>query len=324
MGRAWAQNLASHQACDLVGWADAAAGKAAKAADELELAVTTGEDFLPLAVGLGAEFVVDATPPEAHHGVTVAALGSGLAVLGEKPMASSLDEAREMIAAADRAGRLYMVSQSRRYNPWLEAFREAAQSLGGTGILTADFFLGPHFGGFRDSMASPLLLDMAVHTFDQARFLIGSDPESVLCEEFNPGWSWYAGDAAAFASFTMGGGARFHYRGCWCAEGQDSSWEGDWRAVGPRGVAHWDGHDRVWAEEATSDEGFLRPALRRDFPCDESRPQGIRGSLEDFLRALETGSVPHGHCRDNFKTLAMVFAALESARAGHRVPVPLE
>lgn len=324
MGRAWAQNLASHPDCDLVGWADAVPGKAAEAAVELGLDVTAGEDFLPLAMGLGAEFVVDATPPEVHHGVTLAALGAGLAVLGEKPMAASLDQAREMVAASDQAGRLYMVSQSRRYNPWLETFREAAGSLGPVSVLTADFFLGPHLEGFRETMESPLLLDMAVHTFDQARFVLGTDPESVLCEEFNPDWSWFAGDAAAFASFTMSGGARFHYRGCWCAEGQDTSWEGEWRSVGPRGVARWDGDRGVRTEETTGEEGFLRPTRRRDFQAVESPAQGIRGSLEDFLHALESGAQPHGHCRDNFKTLAMVFAALESARSGHRVAVALE
>ena len=46
-------------------------------------------------------------------------------------------------------------------------------------------------------MAYPLLIDMAIHQFDLARDLIGSEPEAVYCESFNPAWSWYAGDAAA-------------------------------------------------------------------------------------------------------------------------------
>ena len=46
-------------------------------------------------------------------------------------------------------------------------------------------------------MAYPLLKDMAIHQFDLARDLIGSEPVSISCESFNPGWSWYAGDAAA-------------------------------------------------------------------------------------------------------------------------------
>ena len=40
-------------------------------------------------------------------------------------------------------------------------------------------------------MESPLILDMAIHTFDQARFITGADPVSVYCHEFNPPGSWY-------------------------------------------------------------------------------------------------------------------------------------
>jgi hypothetical protein len=50
----------------------------------------------------------------------------------------------------------------------------------------------------------------------------------------------------------------------------------------------------------------------------------VWGSLTDFLNALETGAAPHGHCRDNFKTLAMALAAVESARSGLRTLVPRE
>ena len=43
----------------------------------------------------------------------------------------------------------------------------------------SDFFLGVHFGGFRDKMQHVLLLDMAIHTFDAARFIIGQDAKDV-------------------------------------------------------------------------------------------------------------------------------------------------
>lgn len=35
-------------------------------------------------------------------------------------------------------------------------------------------------------MDHPLLLDMAVHAFDAARWFLGADPVGVYCEEFNP------------------------------------------------------------------------------------------------------------------------------------------
>lgn len=49
--------------------------------------------------------------------------------------------------------------------------------------------------------------------------------------------------------------------------------------------------------------------------------EGIRGSLEEFLLALETGVSPNGECHDNIRSLAMVFAAIESANRQERVPI---
>ncbi len=51
-----------------------------------------------------------------------------------------------MVAASERAGKLYMVSQSRRYHAGLATYRDLiAAHLGPLGILNADFYLGPHF-----------------------------------------------------------------------------------------------------------------------------------------------------------------------------------
>src|SRR5690606_19566584 len=129
------------------------------------------------------------------------------------------------------------------------------------GSLHADFFLGPHFGGFRDAMDSPLIVDMAIHTFDQARFISGADPVSVYCHEYNPPGSWYAGNASAVCIFEMSDGSLFTYRGSWCAEGFPTSWESDWRATGSRGTARWDGRSMPAAEivDESGEQGFLLP-----------------------------------------------------------------
>jgi len=63
------------------------------------------------------DFVVDLTVPEAHCEVTCTALKAGCHVVSEKPMAASMAEARKMVRTAERTGKLYMVSQSRRWNP---------------------------------------------------------------------------------------------------------------------------------------------------------------------------------------------------------------
>ena len=323
MGRAWGKNLKAHaEQVEVVGWVDIRPEAAAKAADELEFdGIHTGDDLGRALSDTRPDFVVDVTIPEAHRDVTLRSLAAGVPVLGEKPMADSMEHAREMVAASERADRLYMVSQSRRYDARLHAFRALiAEKTGPPGILNSDFYIGAHFGGFRDEMASVLLLDMAIHTLDAARYLSNTDPVSVFCEEFNPPWSWYRGAASATALFEMTGGLRYTYRGSWCAEGRHTSWEAEWRAAGPNGSATWDGTNPPIAEIVTGTEGFTRPTQTHTAELADV-PSGIAGSLRDFLRALDTGATPMGECHDNIKSLAMVFAAIESAREGKRVPV---
>ncbi len=324
MGQAWAKNLAAFDEVRLAGWIDIRPKAAADAAEKLQINdVRTSDNLQTMLRAGGWDFVVDVTIPEAHHDVTIESLKAGLPVIGEKPMADTMDRARAMVRASETAGKLYMVSQSRRYDARQQSFIDLIRTnVGALGILNSDFYLGAHFGGFRDEMPSPLLLDMAIHTFDSARFISGADPVSVYCEEFNPPWSWYKGNACATAIFEMTGGLRYTYRGSWCSDGRHTSWQSDWRAVGPRGSATWDGQDEVLADEVVEQSGFQRkttPHIGAAPPANFAA--GIAGSLRDFVRALKTGSTPLGECHDNIKSLAMVFAAIESAHAGRRIDV---
>jgi len=117
--------------------------------------------------------VFDVTVPEAHTPVTLEALARGCHVFGEKPMADSMENARKMVAAAQKAGKIYAVIQNRRYDARIRRLRNflASGAIGRITTVNCDFYLGPHFGGFRDEMAHPLLVDMAIHTFDAARYI---------------------------------------------------------------------------------------------------------------------------------------------------------
>ncbi len=251
MGRAWGRNLRDCDAVRVVGWVDLRPAAAEQAAAELGFDdIVIGADLEAVIARARPDIVVDVSTPEAHRDVTLAALAAGLPVLGEKPMAGSMEHAREMVAAAERAGTLYMVSQSRRYDANLQALRRLiVDRTGPPGILNSDFYIGAHFGGFRDEMASPLMLDMAIHTLDAARYLCDADPVAVYCEEFNPPWSWYRGDACATAIFEMTGGLRYTYRGSWCAEGRPTAWR--------RSGARWGRTARPHGTE---------PALTRPWP----------------------------------------------------------
>src|SRR6185503_7487505 len=115
-------------------------------------------------------------------------------------------------------------------------------------------------------------------------------------------------------------GLRYTYRGSWCAEGRPTSWEGEWRAVGPRGTATWDGHTPPVAEVLVGPGDLLSTTAARAAEVAEIAPK-IAGSLREFLHALDTGATPMGECHDNIKSLAMVFSAIESAATGRRIAV---
>lgn len=315
MGKGWSDALARYDAVELVGVADIDTARAEEVARSHPGDVATAPTLERLLSGTEADFVVDVTIPEAHHAVTLAALAAGLPVLGEKPLAATLAQALELVAAAEAAGTLFMVSQNRRYNPHLEAFKAQADRLGDLGAVTATFFKAPHFGGFRDEMAHPLVLDMSIHTFDSARYLTGRDPVAVYCDEYNPPWSWYAGDAAATAIFELTGGLRFVYTGSWCSPGQETSWNSAWRVSGANGTAQWDGDNAPTAEGADGAEGAEETEQQ---PMEHT---GLDGSLREFVQAVRTGSTPMGECHDNVVSLAMVHAAIASAKTKQRVEI---
>ncbi|MEI7767197.1 MAG: Gfo/Idh/MocA family oxidoreductase [Phycisphaerae bacterium] len=297
---------------------------AQKRIDEFKLTGALAATSLPEALAkVQADFVVDLTIPAAHADVTCTALQAGLHVIGEKPMADSLANARRMVATATQHNRTYIVSQSRRWDAQHEAIRSAIAS-GAIGTVTSvccDFFLAAHFGGFRDTMESPLILDMSIHHFDMARMFSGLDAQRVWCEEYNPHGSWYQGNVAALASFELSNGARFMYRGSWCAEGCHTSWNGDWRITGTKGTIIYASDQPPTGQIVSGDEGFMRPLSPLTIPVPALPAKGQHGGLRELLAAIRTGTRSQCDCRDNFNSLAMVFAAMESSRAGGKVAV---
>jgi predicted dehydrogenase len=176
-------------------------------------------------------------------------------------------------------------------------------------------------------MRHVLLLDMAIHTFDAARYMVSGDPSRVFCLEWEPASSWYTQGSSATAVFEFGGGKVFTYRGSWCADGFRSSWEAGWRIVGTRGSLIWDGFDELKAEAVrlVRDGLFDRVEPVAVPPLDESdRIGGHLGVIQDFVRAIESGTEPETRGADNIKSLGMVFAAIESAETGRRVDIATE
>ena len=269
------------------------------------------------------DIVLDLTVPEAHCEVTCTALRAGCHVIGEKPMASSMPEARRMVRAAEKTGRLYMVSQSRRWDRAHDVARKAISrgKIGRVTTINCDFFMGCHFGGFREEMPSPLILDMAIHHFDLARFMTGADPVAVYAREFNPAGSWYAGDVSASCIFEMTDGVIFTYRGSWCADGPATSWNGDWRIIGDGGTLMYERDAPPSVHVPRPKMQFTRELRAVKMPANTLKHFNMRGAMREMLACVRKGRTPQTECHDNIKSLAMVFAAIESSKKGRRVPV---
>ena len=329
MSRAWLEAAAGIGGLEIVGLADLDPARARARAAEFGLNdAFVASDIKTLLAKTQPDILFDVVVPTARHAIVSAALGAGCHVLSEKPMAETLHEARDLVSRAEAAKRLHAVVQNRRY---LAGVRRIARVLasGAIGALTsvhADFFLAPHFGGFREAMDHVLLLDMAIHSFDAMRCMTGLGAEGVYCREWNPENSWYRQGSSAIAVFDLDGGAVFTYRGSWCADGLRTSWECAWRFVGVKGSLLWDGHDDIRIETATGARsglfddvaGLAVPPLD---PADKIG--GHLGVMQDFIAAVRGGGAPETNGRDNIKSLAMALGAIQSAEQGRRVEIIL-
>lgn len=326
ISRAWLKSITQIEELELVAAVDLDLSAAQNRVSEYGLTATeVSTDLDDVLERLTPEIVFDCTVPGAHYPVTLAALQHGCHVLGEKPLADSLDHAREMVAAAEEADRIFAVMQNRRYDAnirRLKAFLDSGM-LGRLTTVNCDFYIGAHFGGFRDHMEHVLLVDMAIHTFDAARLIMGADGQAVYCAEWNPPGSWYDHDASAVAIFDMSDDLVYTYRGSWCAEGLNTTWESRWHIIGENGSVIWDGAEGFEAEVVAERGGFRSEMRRVEVPsvAGPLKDGGHEGAIREFVTCVRAGRVPETVASDNIKSLAMVFGAVVSAETGRKVAI---
>ena len=332
MARGWVKALREEPdligRVDLVGLVDIDLTATRALRDAFSLSdIALGTDLAAVLAATKPDLLFDVVIPAARANVVATGLRHGCHVLSEKPMATSLQDARDLVRLATEAGKSHAVLQNRRYSAGVRRIRRLIDSgaLGSLTAIHADFFIGAHFGGFREQMQNVLLVDMAIHTFDAARFMSGKLPLAVYCHETNPAGSWNAHGAAATAIFEMGDGVTFSYRGSWVAEGAPTQWDSAWRVIGTKGTLLWDGADAFEAKALAGDEGFFRPLAALEIPPPEfeSQTHGHASVIAEFLSALETNRPPETVGSDNIKSLAMVFSAIESAKIRARVEIAI-
>jgi predicted dehydrogenase len=116
--------------------------------------------------------VTIAVPTELHRDVALRFLAAGVPALVEKPIARSLVEADEMIAAAESTGVALAVGQTERFNPAVEAARP---------LLTDPRFIEVHrLGTFPErSLDIDVVFDLMIHDLDVVLSLVQAQVESI-------------------------------------------------------------------------------------------------------------------------------------------------
>ena len=165
LGRHHARHYAAMHGAELIGVYDADPARAAAVASESGVRA-----FASLHDLLGAVQAVSvAVPTQHHHEVGLECLGRGVSVLMEKPLATSLAEADEMLVESERHSVVFAVGHIERFN---RAIRAAAQ------VLERPIFLeGIRLAPFQPRGTDvAVVLDLMIHDLDLANHLVAGAP----------------------------------------------------------------------------------------------------------------------------------------------------
>lgn len=168
LGRHHARILSALDGAELAAVVDTLPGRAA------EIASGTGARALTdyRAILGEVDAVTIAVPTEQHRDVALPFLERGTAVLVEKPMARSLAEADELLAAAHASGATLAVGHTERYNPAVAAVMP---------LVTSPRFIEVHrLGVFPErSLDIDVVFDLMIHDLDVILSLVRSDVVSI-------------------------------------------------------------------------------------------------------------------------------------------------
>ena len=178
-------------------------------------ALNTGATVVPSLDDLLGE--VDAlyicTPNALHADVAIHALDAGVSVFSEKPMATSLDDARAVLDASQRARGVYQAGFNRRF---AGVYRELKHRLASGDVVLSSALLKMNRGELRrpawtgDPLVSGgFLYETPIHMLDLTRYLFG-EPVEVVCraratvydqlDDFSMLFTFESGASAVFAT----------------------------------------------------------------------------------------------------------------------------
>jgi predicted dehydrogenase len=325
-GKSWAGIVNAAPGIELVAIAEPF--ETARERVRAELNGWSGSLFPSLTEALGSvacDAVVVITPPDTHHAVVTEALQSGKHVLVEKPLATTIGEAAELIATAEAADRILMVSQNYRFRRYARTIQKliAEEQLGDLISIRINFQRNTRTifgeGNFRYSMRHPLVLDMSIHHMDLLRAFTGQDARRIDARSWRVPASNYAHDPAVLALIELELGVPVVYEGSWASFGPETSWNGDWEIIGEQARLTWTGgtYEGIpveftltkWGEPPRAVEPIELDAVDRS------------GALDHFRQCVLSETEPETNARDNIRSLAAVLGIVESIERREAVDV---
>ncbi len=167
MGANHARVLAELPNVELVGIADPVRSQSLRVTQALGCQGVADHKTL---IELGIDAAIIAAPTHLHHAVALDCIAAGVHVLVEKPIATSVEEGRAIVAAARAAGVILMVGHVERFNPSVQALKQALE---GEDILSIAI---TRVGPFPPRMSNVgVVIDLAVHDIDLIRWFTESD-----------------------------------------------------------------------------------------------------------------------------------------------------
>lgn len=258
--------------------------------------------------------VVDITPHPHDRGPIVrAALEAGKHVLSQKPFVTDLDEGERLCELAERRGLKLAVNQNGRWAPHFSYMRHAVAA----GLLgeLASAHLSVHWdhtwiiGTAFEDMHDLVLYDFAVHWFDIVTAFFGArDARRVFAASARAAGQRARPPMLAGALIEYDGGQATISFNAEVVHGQQdrtflAGSLGSALSVGPS-----------LSEQAvtlSTAAGHAAPALQGTW-----FREGFHGTMAELLCAIEDGREPANGARENLRSLALAFAAIQSSHTG--------
>jgi scyllo-inositol 2-dehydrogenase (NAD+) len=185
MGQIYAEHLARHGQVRIASVSDLIGERAAQLAEKFGVESWTA-DYREILQDRSIDAVFVTSSTSTHRQVVIAAAEAGKAIFCEKPIALTLEDTDDMIAALDRTGVMFQAGFMRRFDRgYVAAKRQIEEGAIGEPVtfksIGRDPFC-PDLEYAKPSVSGGLILDMAIHDFDLARWLMADEVRRVQTE----------------------------------------------------------------------------------------------------------------------------------------------